>query len=57
MDTEITKAAVNTVAKNLDKALSKIVDLVFSQKILNQKRLETLSGTQDKKMLNLLKKV
>ncbi|RZG47269.1 DUF2806 domain-containing protein [Acinetobacter wuhouensis] len=56
MDTEITKAAVNTVAKNSDKALSKIVDLVFSQKILNQKRLETLSGTQDKKDAELIEK-
>lgn len=56
MNTEITKAAINTVAKNSDKALSKIVDLAFSQKILNQKRLETLSGTQDKKDAELIEK-
>lgn len=56
METEITKAALGTVAKSSDKALSKIVDLVFSKKLLNQKRLETLSGTQDKKDAELIEK-
>lgn len=56
MDTEVTKVLASTVAKGSEKGISKLVDILFSKKVLNQKRLETLSTTQDKKDAELIEK-
>ena len=56
MDTEVTKVLASTVAKGSEKGISKLIDILFSKNVLNQKRLETLSTTQDKKDAELIEK-
>jgi len=43
MDTEVTKVLALTVEKGSEQGISKLIDILFSKKVLNQKRLETLS--------------
>ena len=43
MDAEVTKVLASAVAKGSEQGISKLIDILFSKKVLNQKRLETLS--------------
>lgn len=54
MEQEIIKAATNVATTAANKGIGKLTDLVFSKQILQQKRLETLSTTQDQKDAELI---
>ncbi|OAL77887.1 hypothetical protein AY606_10610 [Acinetobacter sp. SFB] len=54
MEQEIIKAATGIATTAVNKGVGKLTDLFFSKKILQQKRLETLSTTQDQKDAELI---
>ncbi|TCB49013.1 DUF2806 domain-containing protein [Acinetobacter sp. ANC 4779] len=54
MEQEIIKAATGIATTAVNKGVGKLTDLLFSKKILQQKRLETLSTTQDQKDAELI---